>query len=263
MSRLAIGIEYDGRRYCGWQRQDHALSVQQLVEDAASRVADQSVGVNAAGRTDAGVHALGQVAHFDTVARREERSWLLGINSNLPPDISIGWVREMSSDFDARYSAEARTYRYVVLNRSARSALWAERAWWLHGRLDVDAMRAAAAPLLGEHDFSAFRAAQCQARSPQRDLQLLDIEERAPFICFTAKANAFLHHMVRNLVGSLVKVGRGEEDPAWLLGVLQGRDRQRAGATAPACGLYFMRAHYPSRFAVPESALPRQPSDEL
>jgi tRNA pseudouridine38-40 synthase len=254
MPRFAIGLEYDGSRYCGWQRQDHAVSIQQLVEAAISRVADAVVTVNAAGRTDAGVHAVGQVAHFDSVAARASRSWLLGANSNLPPDVSVAWVQPVSADFDARYSAVARTYEYCLLNRPARSALWAGRAWWLHARLDVAAMRAAAASILGEHDFSAFRAVQCQARSPRRELQLLDIEEDPPFLRFTCRANAFLHHMVRNLVGSLVEIGRGERPPGWLAEVLAGRDRRLAGMTAPAAGLYLAAVHYPESCGLPPPA---------
>ncbi len=261
MPRIAIGIEYDGRRYCGWQRQTHALSVQQLIETAVARVADEPVVVNAAGRTDAGVHAIGQVAHFDTSAQRQPRSWLLGISSHLPPDVSISWAQETAPDFDARYSAHARTYRYLILNRPARSALWAGRAWWLHGALDISAMRAAALPLLGEQDFTAFRATQCQARSPRRELQLLDISEYAPFVCFNVRANAFLHHMVRNLVGSLLPVGRGDRPSSWPAEVLASRDRRLAGMTAPADGLHLVRVHYPERFSIPLPAAGLLPGD--
>lgn len=254
MPRLAIGIEYDGTRYCGWQRQEHATSVQALVEAALSRVAGEAVTANAAGRTDAGVHALGQVAHFDTAAVRPPRAWLLGTNSNLPPDVSVAWVVPVTADFDARYSAVARTYEYLILNSAARSALHHHRAWWLHGELDVAAMQAAAPLVLGEHDFSAFRAAQCQARSPRRDLQRLDVRRQGPFIRVSCRANAFLHHMVRNLVGSLVRIGRGEERPDWLREVLEGRDRRAAGMTASACGLYLARVHYPEACGIPAPA---------
>lgn len=256
MARLAIGIEYDGTRYCGWQRQDHALSVQAVLEEALSRVADEPVAVGAAGRTDAGVHARGQVAHFDTAAIREPRAWLLGTNSNLPPDVSIGWVVPVAEDFDARYSAVARTYEYLILNRTARSALHRHRAWWVHGPLDVGAMQAAAPLVLGEHDFTSFRAAQCQARSPRRDLQRLDVERDGGFIRVTCRANAFLHHMVRNLVGSLVRIGRGEERPDWLREVLERRDRRAAGMTAAACGLYLARVDYPAACGIPGPAAP-------
>lgn len=251
MPRLAIGIEYDGTRYCGWQRQEHAPSVQAQLEAALSRVADEAITANAAGRTDAGVHALGQVAHFDTVAERPPRAWLLGTNSNLPPDVSVSWVVPVAADFDARYSAIARTYEYLILNAAARSALHHHRAWWLHGELDVAAMQAAAPLVLGEHDFTAFRAAQCQARSPRRDLQMLEVRREGPFIRVSCRANAFLHHMVRNLVGSLVRIGRGEERPEWLRQVLEGRDRRAAGMTAAACGLYLARVHYPEACGIP------------
>lgn len=252
MPRLAIGIEYDGSRFSGWQQQDHALSIQQTVAQAFSRVADEPVTVNGAGRTDAGVHALGQVAHFDTLAQRDLRSWQLGANSNLPPDVSIGWVREVPASFDARYSAIARTYRYVILNSPTRSALYAQRAGWIWGALDLAAMQAAAAQILGEHDFSAFRASQCQAHTPTRDLQQLDLQRRGSFILVTCRANAFLHHMVRNLVGSLVRIGRGDERPEWLREVLDGRDRRAAGITAAAAGLYLVRVHYPPELGIPE-----------
>jgi tRNA pseudouridine38-40 synthase len=251
MSRLAIGLEYDGTCFSGWQRQAHAASVQAAVEQAISRVADEPVSVSAAGRTDAGVHALGQVAHFDTAARRDERSWLLAANSNLAPAINVSWVRHTDPAFDARYSATARTYCYLVLNRAARSALMRDRVWWLRGTLDLAAMQAAAALVLGRHDFSAFRAGECQARTTTRDLQMLDLRRAGAFVVVTCRANAFLHHMVRNLVGSLVRVGRGEEEPGWLRAVLDGRDRRAAGMTAPAHGLYLARVHYPGHFGIP------------
>jgi tRNA pseudouridine38-40 synthase len=260
MPRLAIGIEYDGTRFCGWQRQDHGLSIQAAVEDAFSRVAAEPLNVGSAGRTDAGVHATGQVAHFDTNARRELRSWLLGANSNLPTDVSVTWVQEMPASFNARYSAFARTYHYLILNQAVRSALQRDRAWWVHGDLDLAAMQAATPPMLGEHDFSAFRAAQCQARSPVRDLQALDVRRSGPFILVECRANAFLHHMVRNIVGSLVRIGRGEAPPDWLRSVLDSRDRRAAGMTAAACGLYLTRVHYPAEFNIPEPR-PFQPGD--
>jgi tRNA pseudouridine38-40 synthase len=256
MPRLAIGLEYDGTEFCGWQRQDHARSIQAAVEAAVSRVADEPVGVAAAGRTDAGVHAAGQVAHFDTRAVREPRSWVLGVNSNLPPAISVSWAQVVPGDFDARYSAVARTYRYLILNQPARSALHHHRAWWLFGRLDVAAMQAAAPLLLGEHDFSAFRAAQCQARTPMRELQRLDVRRAGAFIVIECRANAFLHHMVRNIVGSLVRIGRNEAAPEWLRGVLESRDRRAAGMTAAAAGLYLTRVHYREAYAIPRPQAP-------
>ena len=254
MPRLAIGIEYDGTAFCGWQRQEHAGSIQAAVEAAVSAVADEPVVVNAAGRTDAGVHASAQVAHFETRAVRSLRSWLLGVNSNLPRAVTLTWVREVPAGFDARYSATARTYHYLILNRTARPALRRDRVWWVASDLALAPMQAAATELLGEHDFSAFRAAQCQARSPRRDLQRLVLERRGDCIVVECRANAFLHHMVRNIVGSLVRVGRGEADPTWLGEVLRGRDRRSAGMTAPACGLYLTAVHYPAHFDLPVPA---------
>lgn len=251
MPRLAIGLEYVGTGFCGWQHQEHGTAVQSVVERAVSIVADEAVAVTGAGRTDAGVHALGQVAHFETAALRSERSWLLGINSNLPASISLAWVRLVGSDFHARYSAVARTYHYVILNRATRSALLHDRAWWLRGVLDVEAMQEAADLLLGEHDFSAFRAAQCQAGTPRRELQVLRLRRSGSLVVLECRANAFLHHMVRNIVGSLVRIGRGEATRQWLRAVLDGRDRREAGVTAEAGGLYLSRVHYPERFDIP------------
>ncbi len=250
MPRLALGLEYDGTTFCGWQRQEHGRSVQGELERAVSRVADEPVNVVTAGRTDAGVHAIGQVVHFDTTSIRSMRAWLLGINSNLPSEVSVSWVEEMPGDFHARYTAVARTYRYMIFNSPVRSALYHRRSWWLHGALDLPAMQQAADTLLGEHDFSAFRAAQCQSKTAVRNLQLLELSRRGVFIIIECRANAFLHHMVRNIVGSLVVVGRGHQPPAWIAAVLAGGERRAAGMTAEAGGLYLRQVHYPERFAV-------------
>jgi tRNA pseudouridine38-40 synthase len=255
MPRLALGLEYLGSPYCGWQRQAHVATIQSVLEAAVARVANAPVAVVAAGRTDAGVHALGQVVHFDAGARRSDRSWVLGINSNLPPDISVTWVREVHEEFHARYSAQARTYHYLILNRPVRSALYHQRAWWVHGDLDLAAMRCAAGYLHGEHDFSAFRAAQCQSPTPMRNLQHLELVRSGSLIVIECRANAFLHHMVRNIVGSLLMVGRGERPPEWVAEVLQKRDRRGAGMTAAAQGLYLTRVDYPPRFGLPPPAL--------
>jgi tRNA pseudouridine38-40 synthase len=249
--RLAVGIEYDGSGYSGWQTQPHAPSVQDTVDAALSAVADRPVSTVAAGRTDTGVHATGQVVHFDTSARRPERSWLLGANSNLPPDVNALWVCQVPESFHARYSATGREYCYRILNRPVRSALLRERAWWVREALDVGPMREAAAMLIGEHDFSAYRAAACQSKTPVRDLRRLDVERQGMEVYLTCEANAFLHHMVRNLVGTLVRIGRGEERPQWAAELLRGRDRRLSGITAPAAGLTLTAVYYPAEFGLP------------
>jgi tRNA pseudouridine38-40 synthase len=255
LPRIAVALEYDGAPFAGWQTQQAGVrSVQQTAEEALSRVAASPVSLVCAGRTDAGVHALGQIAHFDTDAVRGERGWVLGANSNLPDSISVRWARTVPRHFHARYSAEARTYRYIVLNRLGRSALAAHRAALIYRPLAVEPMSAAAALLLGEHDFSAFRAAGCQARSPIRRLYGLTVERRGQQVIIEATANAFLHHMVRNLVGLLLDVGVGKAPPEWAAEVLASRDRTRSSPTAPAEGLYFWKVQYPQAFRLPEEA---------
>ena len=249
--RVAIGLEYDGTHYKGWQIQSHAPSIQETLNRAVSRVADEPVDCVGAGRTDTGVHAEAQVAHFDTAAGRPPRSWVLGINSNLPDDINVLWATEVSHDFHARYSATDRTYRYRILNRPVRSALERHRAWWVRQPLDESAMAAGAAHFVGEHDFSAFRAAGCQSKTPMRKVRRLDVQRDASLVTVTIAANAFLHHMVRNIVGTLVRIGKGEADPQWVVDLLAGRDRKLAGMTAPAAGLTLVSVHYPERCGVP------------
>lgn len=250
--RIAIGIEYDGTAYNGWQRQRSGIGVQALVEKAASQVADHEVEAICAGRTDAGVHATAQVAHFDTTSQRSDRSWLLGLNTNLPDDINVVWARPVDSDFHARYSALSRTYRYLILNRLVRSALFRKRAWWLHQPLDAAGMNAAGRYLIGEHDFSAFRAAGCQARTPVRELTRLEVQRTGNWIAITVEANAFLQHMVRNIAGLLVAVGSGEQPREWAQDVLAGRDRKAGHVAAPAHGLTFVGVAYPPEYAIPE-----------
>jgi tRNA pseudouridine38-40 synthase len=255
LPRIAVALEYDGAPFAGWQTQQTGVSsVQETAEAAFSRIAAQTVTLVCAGRTDAGVHALGQIAHFDTQAVRGERGWVLGANSNLPDSISVRWARTVPAHFHARYSAESRTYRYFILNRLGRSALAAQRAALIYRPLEVERMNAAAALLLGEHDFSAFRAAGCQARSPIRRLYALQVARVGDSVIIEATANAFLQHMVRNLVGLLVDVGVGKAPPQWAADVLAGRDRTRSAPTAPAQGLYFWKVGYPRAFGLPEEA---------
>lgn len=249
--RVALGLEYDGSAYSGWQRQSHAPSVQDALQQAIAGVADHPVRVAAAGRTDAGVHALNQVVHFDTTARRSLYSWQRGINSHLPSSACVTWVREVPENFHARYSALSRRYCYLVLNRPARPALARDRALWVIPPLDVDAMQASARPLLGEHDFSAFRASACQARSPVRRLLRLDVARESDRIVFHCEANGFLHHMVRNLVGALLRVGVGDAPREWPAAVLGGRDRRLGAPTAPPQGLYLAAVAYPASFSIP------------
>lgn len=254
--RIAACVEYDGSAYNGWQRQPHAPSVQARVEDALARVADHAVAVVCSGRTDAGVHALGQVVHFDTAASRADHAWVFGANSHLPPDISLRWARPVPAGFHARYAALAREYRYLILDHPARSALFARRAAHSRYRLDAAAMAEGAAALVGEHDFSAFRAAGCQSRTPMRRVERIAVYRRGDLVVVDIRANAFVHHMVRNIVGSLRVVGRGLEPPAWIGDLLASRDRRRGGATAPAHGLYFMRAEFPPEYGLPASEPP-------
>ncbi len=249
--RLAIGIEYDGTAYNGWQIQPHAPSIQAALNQAVAAVADEAVEVVGAGRTDTGVHASAQIAHFDTAADRTERSWLLGINSNLPADINVHWVRPVPVDFHARFAARSRSYRYLILNAPVRSALCRHRAWWVLKPLDAARMHAAAQVLVGEHDFSSFRAAACQASSPVRTVTEIRVSRHDDFIAISCSANAFLHHMVRNLAGSLVRIGSGEAEPDWLATVLEARDRKVSGMTAPAGGLTLTDVRYPD-FDLPD-----------
>lgn len=249
--RLAIGVEYDGARYAGWQRQLEVPSIQAAVERALGRVADHPVNVTCGGRTDAGVHALGQVAHFDTTAVRSPRSWVLGANSHLPADIALTWAVPVGADFHARHSALARTYRYVIQNRAVRPALLAGRMAWVREPLDAAAMHEAAQCLLGEHDFSAFRAAECQSRTPRRRLDAIAVWREAGQVVVDVTANAFVQHMVRNIVGTLIPVGRGLQPLDSVAAALASRDRTAAGATAPAAGLYLLVIDYPPGCGLP------------
>lgn len=242
--RIALGVEYDGTNYHGWQRQSGISTVQEKIEQALSLVAAKTVLTTCAGRTDAGVHAAGQVIHFDTKAERSDQSWILGTNSNLPGDIRILWARHVSPDFHARYQAISRHYRYLIYNHKIASALLRHRAMWWPYPLHEELMREAAINLLGTHDFSSFRGRGCQAKSATRQVISLEITRARGMVNIDIKANAFLLHMVRNIVGVLVKIGTRERSPVWAKEVLLARDRRQAATTATACGLYLVAIEY-------------------
>lgn len=251
MRRFAAVVEYDGSDHPGWQRQAHCAGIQQWVETALSRVGDEAIAVVCAGRTDAGVHATAQVIHFDSRAARSPRNWQCGANANLPASIRLQWVDEIQPSFHARFSALARTYRYVVHDAATDPALLRAFSCRERRSLDIEAMRTAARALIGEHDFSAFRAAGCQSPTPLRYLSDLQIWRQGSLVVMEVTANAFLLHMVRNLAGTLLAVGRGERPPQWLAELLASRQRTLGAATAPAQGLYLVGVHYPPAFVVP------------
>lgn len=253
MPRFAAGLEYDGRPYSGWQHQPGLRTVQDELQRALARVADAPIECVCAGRTDAGVHASAQVVHFDSDATRTERGWRLGANTYLPPDISVIWVREVPAHFHARYAASARSYRYVILNRDSRPGLDTGRATWERRPLDVARMHEAAQVLVGEHDFSAFRAIECQAKSPVRNIERLGVTRNGHWVVIEVTANAFLHHMVRNVAGLLMSVGSGNSPTERVAAVLAGRDRKANAATAPPDGLYLAAVRYPAEFGLPGS----------
>jgi tRNA pseudouridine38-40 synthase len=249
--RIALGLEYDGSGFCGWQTQPSGCAVQDALERALSEVAAESIQTQSAGRTDAGVHALAQVVHFDTNARRPLTAWVRGVNTLLPRTIAVNWAHPVPDSFHARFSARGRAYRYLLLNRPERPGLRAQHVGWHHRPLDLARMREGGRHLLGTHDFSAFRAAECQARSPVKELRRAGIERAGDLVVFDFAADAFLHHMVRNLVGSLVKVGNGSRPPAWIGEVLAGCDRGRAAPTYPASGLYLTEVEYEAAWGLP------------
>jgi tRNA pseudouridine38-40 synthase len=255
MNKIALGVEYQGTAYCGWQFQKHCGSVQEFIQQALSKVADEQITLHCAGRTDAGVHAIGQVVHFETKAERPARAWIEGVNAKLPLDIRIIWQSAVTDDFNARFSAIARQYRYVIFNRQVNSAVLARRVTWINKKLDNQWMNEAAQVLLGEQDFSSFRASSCQAKNSQRDIHKISVTRNGDFIFIDLQANAFLHHMVRNIAGSLIKIGLGEKDKFWLQNLLAIKDRTKAAMTAPADGLYFVNALYPEKYNLPHNKL--------
>jgi tRNA pseudouridine38-40 synthase len=252
--RIALGVEYDGSPFCGWQTQPSGCGVQDALDAALAQIAGERVETQCAGRTDAGVHALGQVVHFDTGARRPLTAWVRGVNALLPRTLAVIWAREVEEAFHARYQARGRTYAYLLLNRAERPGLHGDYLGWHHRPLNLEPMRDAAACLLGVHDFSAFRAAECQARSPVKELRRLDIARNGDMLVFQFAADAFLHHMVRNIVGCLIKVGNGSRPPGWLQQVLEGRDREQAAPTFPANGLYLTGVEYDAGWGLPKPA---------
>ena len=252
--KIAAAVEYCGTRFHGWQRLKQERSVQQTVEEAISSVANHEVNVVCAGRTDAGVHALYQVIHFETHAEREMHSWVFGSNANLPTDVSLLWAREVDSDFHARFSAISRTYEYLVLNRPARSGVFGSMVSWECRPLDVERMNEAAQCLVGEHDFTSYRAQGCQAHTPVRVVHSLKVERYQDYVAIRIRANAFLYHMVRNVSGVLIAIGSGKKEPAWAKQVLDAKDRSLAGVTAPAAGLYLANIEYPENFGIPRAS---------
>ena len=252
--RIALGIEYDGSAYYGWQRQKDVVSVQEKLEQALSIIANHPVTVTCAGRTDSGVHGTGQVVHFDTESERQDVAWTLGLNANLPDDIAIRWVKHVDQDFHARFSATARRYRYIIYNHPFRPGILNKGLSHYHTKLDDTLMDKAGQYLVGEHDFTSFRALHCQAHSPVRTIEYLSVSRRSDFIIIDIKANGFLHHMVRNIAGSLIEIGRGNQPIDWLQTLLSYKDRAKAAATAKPGGLYLVEVDYPSEFNLPRPA---------
>lgn len=255
MTRIALGIEYDGAQHYGWQRQREVPSVQEHLEKALSTVANTPIEVQCAGRTDAGVHATGQVVHFDCDAVRPLKAWTMGVNANLPSSVAVKWCVHVSDDFNARFSATGRRYRYVIYNHKMRPAILEQGITHIHRPLNEQLMHEAAQALLGEQDFSAFRAALCQSKTPFRNVTNVTVSRHGAFVVVDISANAFLHHMVRNIVGSLVEIGSGHQSVDWIATLLAGRDRTLSAATAKPNGLYLVKVDYPDTFGLPEQPL--------
>lgn len=260
--RVALGVEYDGSAFHGWQVQPGGGTVQDALQAALREIAGVPVDVVCAGRTDAGVHATGQVVHFDAPVERPLSAWVRGVNTFLPPAVAVRWAQPVADDFHARFAAFGRRYRYLLLNRPQRPGVWHGRAGWYHHALDAAAMQQAADRFVGEHDFSAFRAAECQAKSPVKTLRRAEVRRVGDLVVFDFEASAFLHHMVRNMVGSLVYVGQGKHAPGWIAELLEERDRRRAAPTFAAAGLYLVGVEYEARWGLPggdDTSLPGVP----
>lgn len=254
--RYAVGIDYDGSRYRGWQTQQPGVpSVQFTLEKALARIAAHPVVLHAAGRTDAGVHAAGMIAHFDSDAQRSLYNWVLGTNTQLPPDIALRWITPVSDEFHARFKAVARRYRYVLLNTQQRSSQLAGKATWHYHPLSLAPMQQAVSYLVGRHDFTSFRAVGCQSRQPVRDVHFARLSQRGQLIVLDIQADGFLHHMVRNIIGVLLAIGQGKREPEWVQDLLLCKDRTQGGLTAPPDGLYFVDALYPPQFELPREPL--------
>ncbi|HFE37440.1 MAG TPA: tRNA pseudouridine(38-40) synthase TruA [Gammaproteobacteria bacterium] len=253
MQRIALGVEYDGRDFCGWQAQKEGVpTVQGAVEAALSTVANSPVRVICAGRTDTGVHGAEQVIHFDSLASRSNRAWTFGANANLPVSVCILWAKRVDNSFHARFSARRRRYQYVIFNRDVRPTYLAHRVTWEYRPLDIERMRAAASYLVGKHDFNAYRAIGCQAKSPVRDVYGLTVTRKDAFVFIDIEANGFLHHMVRNIAGVLMDIGAGKHEPVWAQEILRTQDRRLGGITAPPAGLYLERITYDEVYQLPQ-----------
>ncbi|PTQ87962.1 tRNA pseudouridine(38-40) synthase TruA [Agitococcus lubricus] len=256
MTRFAVGIDYDGSHYRGWQTQQEGIaSIQSTLEQALSKIANHPVILHAAGRTDAGVHAAGMIAHFDTTAVRGHKNWLLGTNTLLPPDIALRWLQPVSDDFHARFKAIARRYRYVIFNSPQRSSQLAGKVTWHYHPLNVERMQLAARYLVGHHNFNSFRAVGCQSRNPNRHVHFLHLTQRGSLIILDIQADGFLHHMVRNIAGVLMAIGQGKAEPEWVQELLAVQDRTQGGVTASGSGLYFVDALYPPQFMLPKEPI--------
>lgn len=259
LKRIVLGVQYDGAPWQGWQTQLNGLTVQDKLEFALYKFTQQTITTACAGRTDAGVHALEQVVHFDTTLARDMSSWVRGVNTFLPPSIAVRWATEVAHDpddnFHARFSARSRTYQYVLYNNQVRSPLLEGKAGWVFRALDIAKMQEAAQHLLGQHDFSTFRSVQCQAKSPVKTMYAIKIERRGDLIMFTVHANAFLHHMVRNIIGSLIFVGNGSQPASWLKQLLEGQDRKFAAPTFMADGLYLAKIDYDPKWKLPQTVM--------